>query len=194
MLRLTLALLLLAAPAWADCIPFKAMKKGIEVQLQDGARWLVKIGAGDVVRMDKTNHTGAYAQYVEAPFGTYPTESTRNGIGVISVYDFAKVPPEPRDGLYWTSNARQTWLSQAGTRDVTIRVKVTATGSAPRTVTISGCDYRAVTLDLAITSDRGTFTLRHACFPELRFGIQTRLTDISGEETRTGITGMRAAP
>lgn len=194
-MRLVLALALcLASPAAADCIPFKAMKKGIEVTLQDGSRWIARIGARDSVRIDQTNHDGAFAQFAVGPFGVFPTESSRNSIGSISIIDYAKTPPQPHSTLDWASNARLTYDSQNGASDVVERVKVRATGSNFRTATISGCEYQVLNIDLAITTRRGTYTLRHAYFPELRFGIQTRLTDISGKETKTGITGMRELP
>jgi hypothetical protein len=194
MLRLILVLALLATPAAADCIPFKAMKKGIEVTLQDGSRWLARIGARDVVRIDQTNHDGAFAQFAEGPFGVFPTQSSRNSIGSISIIDYAKAPPQPHSTLNWTANARLTYDSQNGASDVTQKVKVQATGSNFRTAKVSGCDYQVLNIDLAITTKSGTYTLRHAYFPELRFGIQTRLTSVTGEETKTGITAMRALP
>lgn len=194
MLRLAVLFLALAGPVMAECVPYKAMKKGVEISLEDGSRWIARQGAKDTVRIDQTNHDGAFAQYVEAPFGVYPIESTRNGIGTIAIYDYAKTPPQPFDGLNWASNAKQTYASQNGLGDVVSRVKVTATGSALRQVSISGCEYEAITLDLTVTSDRGTFSLRHLYLPALRFGIQTRFTDVSGKQSRTGITAMRAIP
>ncbi len=194
MLRLALALILLAAPAAADCIPFKAMKKGIEVTLQDGSRWIARIGARDVVRIDQTNHDGAFAQFAEGPFGVFPTQTSRNSIGSITLLDYAKAPPQPHSTLDWTANARLTHDSQNGASDVEERVKVRATGGNFRQATVSGCDYQVLNIDLAITTKRGTYTLHHAYFPELRFGIQTRLTSSSGKETKAGIVAMRELP
>jgi hypothetical protein len=103
LIRLAALCAVLASPLLADCVDFDTVTKGVTVTQADGSIWTVRRGAHDTIRMDQTNAAGVYAKYAEGPYGVYPTETTRNGIGGTAEYTFAKAPPEPGIGMGWTS-------------------------------------------------------------------------------------------
>ncbi len=192
-LRLAVLCSTLASPVWADCVSFDSFTKGVTVKQADGSIWTARRGAHDVIRIDQTNAEGVYAKYVVARYGVYPAESTRNGIGGTAEYTFAKAPPEPSLTMVWTSNykvndiphfdkSRQDWRSG----------KVKATASDLREVTISGCPFRVMGVDLAMTANDRTTVLHYAYFPDLRFGTQTRVKFDGSDKVEAGIVAMTA--
>jgi hypothetical protein len=191
LIRIAAILAALASPVWADCVTFDSITKGITVTQADGSVWTVRRGARDSIRIDQTNATGVYAKYVEGPYGVYPTESTRNGIGSTAEYTFAKAPPQPDIGMDWTSNykvndiphydkSRQDWR----------KGKARVTAADLRDVTISGCPYRVMGVDVAMTANDRVTVVHYAYFPDLRFGSQTRITYDGGDKVEAGIVAM----
>ena len=59
-----------------------------------------------------------------------------------------------------------------------------------REVTISGCPYRVMGVDVAIMSDDRVTVFHYAYFPDLRFGTQTRITYDGGDKVEAGIVAM----
>jgi hypothetical protein len=186
------AALSLASPLWADCVTFKSVTKGITVTQADGSIWTVRRGARNGIRMDQTNADGIYAKYFEGPYGIFPTESTRNSIGSTAEYVYAKPPPEPSLTMNWTSNYKINNISHYDkSRQDWRRGKVHVTAADLREVTISGCPYRVMGVDVAETADGRTTVLHYAYFPDLRFGTQTRITSNGGTVEEAGIVAMQ---
>lgn len=191
LIRLAALFAALASPVWADCVTFDSVAKGITVSQADGSVWTVRRGARDGIRMDQTNATGVYAKYVVGPYGVYPTESTRNRIGGTTEYAFAKAPPEPVIGMEWSSNYKVNDIPHYdGSRQDWQRGRARVTASDLREVTISGCPYRVMGVDVALAADDRVTVVHYAYFPDLRFGTQTRITYDGGTREEAGIVGM----
>jgi hypothetical protein len=183
----------LAAPLWAECVNFDTFTKGVSVKQADGSLWAVRRGAHEVMRMDQTNATGVYAKYVIATFGVYPSESSRNGIGTTAEFTYAKTPQEPNIGMDWTSNYKVNDIPHYDkSRQDWHRGKARVTATFLREVTISGCSYRVMGVDVAKTANERTTVVHYAYFPDLRFGTQTRITYDGGGKVEAGIVAMAA--
>jgi len=190
-MRLAVLCAALASPVWADCVTFDSVAKGVTVPQADGSIWTVRRGARDSIRMDQTNAKGVYAKYVEGPDGVYPTESTRNGIGSTAEYAYAKAPPEPSLTMGWTSNFKINDIPHYDTsRQDWRKGKARVTAADLREVTISGCPYRVMGVDVVLMANDRTTVVHYAYFPDLRFGTQTRITFDGGSAEEAGIVAM----
>lgn len=195
LLRLALVCLAFTAPAaTADCVSFDSFSKGVHVKLEDGSTWIARRSAHEVIRIDQTNHDGAYAQYAIGPYGVFVTEGTRNGIGTISENEYVRRVPEPSVGMDWTSVVKSTGTSLATHSTYPVkRGKVHVTAGDLRVVQLNGCKYRVMGVDIAYSADLGGMVQHFAYFPDLRFGLQTKVTYKDGSTDSAGITGMRVA-
>jgi hypothetical protein len=64
----------------------------------------------------------------------------------------------------------------------------------PNEVTLSGCGYQVIPVEVRLTSRERDYTRRYAYFPALGFAIETRVTNNqTGTVDTNGITGLRAA-
>ncbi len=194
-LRLAALCLALSAPAaLADCVGYDSFVKGVEVKLQDGSKWIARRSAHEVIRIDKTNHDGAYAQYAIGPYGVFVTEGTRNGIGTTTELAYSKTPPQPFVGMDWTSTVKNTTISEATHSTYPAkRGKVHVTANNLREVKLNGCTYKVMGVDIAYSADLGGMVQHFAYFPDIRFGLQTKVTYKDGSTDSAGITGMRVA-
>jgi hypothetical protein len=170
------ALCLMTAPAWAGCPDYLSFAKGVTVKLEDGSVLSVRRDAHEVIRADQTNATDHFARYVIGPYGVYPTESTRNGHGAISEYSYARTPPEPVAGMDWTSNVRAVTTLIGAAPEPQRREKVHVTVGDVQRVTIGRCAYQALEIDMGHLGGPNPTVQHFTYFPDLRFGIQTRIT------------------
>ena len=182
----------LACPAFGGCVTQDSLLKGVQVRLQDGSHWHVQRGAQDMIRADQTNAQDAYARYVVARFGVYPTESTRNGQGQVSEYSYARRQPEPVAGLDWTSNARATITPVGGAPSAKWREKVHVTVGALEQADISGCTYAVLEMDMGHLGGPNPTVQHFTYFPDLRFGIQTRITYPADTVKKSAVLAMTA--
>jgi hypothetical protein len=190
-LRLAAVCAALASPALADCVSFDDFAKGVTVKQADGSVWTARRGAHEVIRLDQTNAKGVYAKYVEGAYGVYPAETTRNGIGTTAEYRYARTQPEPALGMDWTSNVRANDIPAHDlSRQDWQRGKARVTAGDLRQVTIGGCDYQVMAVDMAMDVRGRTTVLHYAYFPDLRFGTQTRITYQDGGREEAGIVAM----
>lgn len=171
-----LGLCLMVSPAFGDCLTAADLIRGVRVKLEDGSVWSVRRQAHDVIRIDQTNAKAGYARYVEGPYGVYPTESTRNGQGVISEYSYARTPPKPGAGMDWTSNVRAGSTEIAGAAKPLRREKVHVTAGAAEPVRIGRCTYHVLEIDMGHLGGPHPTVQHFTYFPDLGFGIQTRIT------------------
>ena len=193
LIRLAALCAVLASPLWADCVDFDTVTKGVTVTQADGSIWTVRRGAHDTIRMDQTNAAGVYAKYAEGPYGVYPTETTRNGIGGTAEYTYAKAPPEPGIGMDWTSTYKVKDIPHYDTtRQDWRRGKARLTSADLREVKISGCSYRVMGVDVAMSANDRVTVVHYAYFPDLRFGTQTRITYDDGDKVEAGIVALAA--
>jgi hypothetical protein len=191
MLRVAL-LWMMTSPAFAGCLAEDDLLKGVQVKLQDGSSWHVQRGAHYMIRADQTNAEGSYARYVVARFGVYPAESTRNGQGQLSEYTYARSQPHPVAGLDWTSNARAVVTQVGGGPSAKWREKVHVTVGALEQVQISGCTYDVLAMDMGHLGGPNPTVQHFTYFPELRFGIQTRITYAADTVKKSAVLAMTA--
>ena len=170
------ALCLMVCPAFADCVDYLSLTRGIAVKLEDGSVWRVRRTAHQVIRLEQTNAEGAYARYVVGPYGVYPTESTRNGHGTISEYTYIRAPGEPVAAMNWTSNVKAVSTPIGAAAEPMRREKVRVTSGAVGTMTISDCAYKVLEIDMGHLDGPNPTVQHFTYFPDLRFGIQTRIT------------------
>lgn len=191
MLRVA-ALCLMVSPAFGECLDYLSLTRGITVKLEDGSVWSVRRGAHETIRADQTNAKDAFARYVIGPYGVYPTESTRNGHGTISEYSYARKPPEPAAGMDWTSNVKAVSTPIGADPEPQRREKVHVTAGATESAKISGCTYKVLEIDMGHI-DAPNPTVQHfTYFPDLRFGIQTRITYPSDTVKKAAVLAMTA--
>ena len=180
----------MVTPAFADCVSFRSFAKGVEVRLEDGSVWLARRDAHEVIRLDQTNAAGPYAKYVQGPYGVYPTESTRNGVATVSEFAYARVPPQPFAGMDWTSNATASNTSINMATADTRREKVHVTAGAVQVVKIGKCSYQVLGVDMGHLNGPNPTVQHFVYFPDLRFGIQTKISYAGGPVKQSGIVRM----
>jgi hypothetical protein len=61
-----------------------------------------------------------------------------------------------------------------------------------REVTISGCPYRVMGVDVAMSANDRVTVVHYAYFPDLRFATQTRITYDGGDRVEAGIVALAA--
>lgn len=181
-----------ASPAFGGCLVAQDLLKGVQVKLQDGSIWHLQRGAHDMIRADQTNAKGSYARYVIARLGVYPVESTRNGQGEMSEYTYIRTPPLPEAGLDWTSNVRAVITPVGGAPNARWREKVHVTVGAQEQAEISGCLYRVLQIDMGHLGSPNPTVQHFTYFPDLRFGIQTRITYPADTVKKSAILSMMA--
>lgn len=169
-------LCVMASPAFGGCVDYLSLAKGVTVTLEDGSVWSVRRDAHEVIRQDQTNAKGTFARYMIGPYGVYPTESTRNGTGSVSEYRFARTPPEPDAGMDWTSNVRASTTPVGESKGESWREKAHVTAGAVDWVKLGACRYKVLEMDLGHLGGPYPTVQHFTYFPDLRFGIQTRIT------------------
>jgi len=186
------ALALLALPVQAECVDYLSFTKGVAVKLADGSSWSVHRQAHDVIRIEQTNDTGNYTKYVVAPYGVFQTESTRNGSASVSEYHYIRTLPEPVAGMDWTSNVKATTAKIGDDKGDRWREKVHVTAGEVQALKVGTCRYQAFGVDVG--HDGGPYpTVQHfTYFPDLRFGIQTRITYPEATVKKSAIIAMMA--
>ena len=183
---------MMCSPAFAGCLVEDDLLKGVQVRLQDGSNWHVQRSAHEMIRADQTNAKDSYARYVVARFGVYPAESTRNGHGDMSEYTYARSQPKPVAGLDWTSNARAVVTPVGGAPKAKWREKVHVTVGALEQVQISGCTYDVLAMDMGHIGGPNPTVQHFTYFPDLRFGIQTRITYPADTVKKSAVLAMTA--
>ena len=187
-----LALCVMAVPAFAECVDYVSFTKGVTVRLEDGSVWSVHRDAHDVIRIDQKNGTGSYAKYVVGPYGVYQTESTRNGSATVSEYHYIRTPPEPVARMDWTSNVKATTTKIGDTTVDKWREKVHVTAGTTEALKIGACRYTALGVDMGHLGGPYPTVQHFTYFPELRFGIQTRITYPADTVKKAAILSMKA--
>lgn len=181
-----------AGAAQAECVNFLSFAKGVTVKLTDGSVWSVHRQAHEVIRLEQTNAGGNYARYVEATYGIYQTESTRNGSATVSEYTYIRRVPEPAAAMDWTSAVRATTTKIGDTKADAWREKVHVTAGNVATVKIGSCRYQAMGLDVGHIGGPYPTVQHFTYFPDLRFGIQTRITYPTDTVKKAAILSMTA--
>jgi hypothetical protein len=204
----TLTACLFAPPAAADCVTADTLAKGIAFTRANGVGGLaLREGAEVRIEYKYTAASGNQDERV-GRFGIYETES---------VYEYNDPTPGVIDG--WSRSNTVTRLSRRGMEPVPGATFTTAWkakssycsgASCPevyrtkgsvtyrflplQTGTISGCAYSVIPVEATFSGDQMHSTIRWLYFPELRFGLETRVTDHrSGKDEKLGLTAMKPA-
>jgi hypothetical protein len=203
--RIVPLLVLLAGPAAAQCLTSANLEEGILFDRQ-GAGTGSAIAAGDgVVQVNYDAAREGYTDLRNMAQGVYETSiltvaAPPDVIGAWSerteTRRHADRFPAPESGRTWETTITLEWdtsdfsgIPKAG------RSRVTAVYAflEPMDVTVSGCNYQVIPVELRVSGQALDYTTRYAYFPTLGVAIETRVTDhLTGTQTTTGIIGMRA--
>ncbi len=182
----------MAVPASAECVNYVSFAKGVTVKLADGSSWSVHRDAHDVIRIEESKTSGNYAKYVVGPYGVYQTESTRNGSATVSEYHYVRTVPEPTAGMDWTSNVKAVTTKIGASDGDKWREKVHVTAGAAQALKVGACRYQVFGVDIGHVGGPYPTVQHFTYFPDLRFGIQTRITYPQDTVKKAAIVAMTA--
>jgi hypothetical protein len=192
---LTLSVAALAAPALirparAACKPVN-LGAGIAFSRKDGSKGVAK-AEGDAVRIDYVTNRGAWTDIRRAKNGVFETsrtveESVEPMVGASApTYSWTYSPKiiTPADGATWSGRVKETVEVTISDENATVERRRTRWQAIyrcfePREVTLSGCTYKALTVEAAFSGDNGGYSQRWVYFPELGLGLETRRNEVS---------------
>ena len=201
------ALLLLTLPnlAQARCVTADDLATGIAFKRQDGRSGLA-LAKGKTVDINyNANPTTAWRDkrvtdrgIYELTRGSYPSDEEIVGAGPGGYFEYrlSGKPPVPKAGSSWKTTVTTKTTSDAGTEagPQVQRGKMTATYSfqAVTEATLSGCTYRIQPVEATFLAENTHTTKRWIYFPDLGFGLETRVTvHNTGEDRKLGLTSFR---
>ena len=202
-----LAMLLLCIPSFAraDCVTPKDLTTGIAFTRQDGRNGTVQAeGKGLTIDYAAGTKT-AWQDFRRTTMGVYdltwawsPTEEYYVGGGPGGSYNFkfSGKPPVPVAGKNWKTTLRVAETQDNGTEygPQTYRYNYDVTYSFQDTkeVKLSGCPYTVMPVEATFIGKSEHLTRRWIYFPDLGFGLETRVIDhTSGEDRKLGLTAMK---
>jgi hypothetical protein len=182
----------LIRPALAAGCVYPDLSMGIVFKRQDGSRGLARREADGLVTIDYVTNRGAWLDRRRVTHGVFEVsriveESEEPMVGASAPsFTWTHSPKViwPEDGAIWTGKIRELREVTISDENATVeraRRRWTATYvcSDPRDVTLSGCSFRALTVEASFASDGGRRSQRWAYFPELSLGIETRRDGIT---------------
>lgn len=195
---------LAAAPAGARCVTADDLATGVSFKRQDGRSGLAKQKGGEVDINYATAPKSEWEDHRRGEFGiyenywfSYPSEELVIGQGPGGTFDYKLQgkPPVPVAGQSWASQVAVTVSTNNGsengdseqkfTLDVTYRFLET------KQVKLSGCTYTILPVEATFTGEGADFTRRWLYFPDLGFGLETRLTDRNTNvDDKMGLTAL----
>lgn len=204
-MRALLILLLTASPAAADCVTAADLASGIAFKRQDGrSGWaqadgaVVNIDYASDPRNDWGDSRKARLGIYESLWSWYPSDEAvmGQGPGAGYVYKLAGQPPALTPGMAWASRVKMTETtdngSEKGRESLSYTLRVSYTSLAVKTAKLSGCTYDVVPVEAHFTGDHTDLTRRWVYFPDLGFGLETRVTNhLTGEDRKLGLTALR---
>ena len=205
-MRLTalFALSLMASPALADCVTKDDLAVGVAFKRQDGRKGeIVSTGKGFAIKYAADSKT-AWQDDRDSLMGIYdttwswtPTDEYYVGGGPGGYYSFkfSGKPPVPEAGGSWKTNVSVMETQDNGTENgpETFRytLKVTYSFQDTKEAKLSGCTYTIQPVEATFTGKNTHLTRRWIYFPDLGFGLETRVTDHQGgEDRKLGLTAL----
>jgi hypothetical protein len=201
-MRLALILALLPFAVQAECLTATSIDRGVVFKRQTGDQGIA-IRKGKAVEVDyATNRPGIQDERIarfgiyESKWGYYPYGPDIVGVGTVETETtYAKPGPEPKPGLAYQTAWRAKISDYAPVENspIVTRTKgsVTFLFQEPREVTLSGCKYQAMGVEATFQSESGWKKQRWVYFPDLGFGLETRVTTAGGDR-KLGLVEMRA--
>ena len=202
----TLALALLLSPmAQAACLDATSIPKGVVFTRADGRSGIARASGGGIEINYAAKENFPWADHRQTTAGIFenawtyaPTEEWIVGGGPGGTFEYRRSgkDPEPTPGTTWSTTIRLTFSHDNGTEygpDITrSRTKATYSFLDAQEVTLSGCKYTAIPVELRGTGAK--LVRRWMYFPDLGFGLETRMTDPeTGHDLKLGLTAMKAA-
>ena len=199
-----LALVCLPDLAQARCVTAADLASGIAFTRQDGHTGLIK-GDGDAVAIDyAANSKTAWTDQRSALMGIYetgwtwvPTDDYYVGGGPGGGYRFklGGTPPLPAAGTTWTTRIKVQEAHDDGTESggsvQRYTLKASYSYQPVKDATLSGCSYKIMPVEATFTGSNTDLTRRWIYFPDLGFGLETRVTNhLTGEERKLGLTAL----
>lgn len=200
----TVFLTLLPAAALADCVTAADLATGVLFKRQDGRAELAS-GAGAEVAINyaatsqtawtdkRTTQRGLYEQsWVWTPTDDY---YVGGGPGASYDYRLSGQPPLPVAGQTWQARVSVKTHTDDGTengaRTQRSAMDVTYRFLAETTAKLSGCTYKIMPVEADFTAKNTSFTKRWIYFPDLGFGLETRVSNhLTGEDRKLGLTAL----
>jgi hypothetical protein len=205
-MRLTalFALLLTATPALADCVTKADLAVGVAFKRQDGRKGeIVATGKGFAIKYAADSKT-AWQDDRDSLMGIYdttwawtPTDEYYVGGGPGGYYSFkySGKPPVPEAGEAWKTTVNVSETQDNGTENgpetFHYKLKVTYSFQDTKEARLSGCTYTVQPVEATFTGKNTHLTRRWIYFPDLGFGLETRVTDHQGgEDRKLGLTAL----
>lgn len=194
----TLAAPALIGPAHAAC-QRADLDKGITFRRKDGSRGLARREGDGSVVIDYVTNRGEWLDRRRVTHGVFEIarivqESELPVVGASAPdyrWTFSPKPIWPEDGATWSGKVKEVVEVTISDENGTVeRERRNWTASfrcfEPRDVELSGCSYRALTVEAAFTGKGGSRSQRWVYFPELGLGIETRRDGVSNGLTAMG--------
>lgn len=202
-----LALFLALAPGLAEarCVVAADLAKGITFKRQDGRTGLAIAKSGGITVDYATNPKGAWQDLRKTDRGIYektwawtPTEEYYVGGGPGGGWEYNAFgkPPEPMPGGSWKTTVKVKEHHYDGTESggpvLKYSLKAVYSFQEVKEAKLSGCTYRIQPVEATFTGKNTHVTRRWIYFPDLGFGLETRVTDHSGgEDRKLGLTALQ---
>ena len=200
-LSLSLAALatpVLLRPALAAC-QGADLAKGISFKRKDGTRGLARREGDGTVVIDYVTNRGYRVDQRKVQNGVFEiariVQDEEEMVVGSSAPDYAwSYSPRtitPEDGATWKGRVKETREVTLSDENSTVnrsRDKWTASFRCfePREVSLSGCDYQALTVEAEFTNDTGSRSQRWVYFPHLGLGLETRRDAVTNGLTALG--------
>ena len=206
-LRIALAFCLaIALPAHADCVTPDSLAKGVTFKREDGRSGVIR-AAGKMFEIDyASNSKGPWRDQRLSRLGIYDSEWHSNpteayivggGPGGDFSYKFSGKPPLPKADTTWATTVSERKSLEAGLQSGPVitrsSYKVTYSFLPTKAAKLSGCSYTIQPIEAHFTNKDTDLTRRFIYFPDLGFGLETRVIDRKGDTSRElGLTALKA--
>jgi len=202
-----LSLLLLALPgsAAARCVTAQDLATGITFKRQDG-RSGTAVADGPTIKVnyaagsktawedDRQTRMGIY----ELTWSWTPTDEyyVGGGPGGDFSYKLSGKPPLPKPGTSWKTRISVLQTQDIGIESGPIKTRysydVIYSFQDTAQAKLSGCSYTILPVEATFTGSGTHFTRRWIYFPDLGFGLETRMTDhTTGQDRKLGLTALQ---
>lgn len=194
----------LALPAHAECVTADSLARGVAFKREDGRTGLIR-AEGKAFTIDyASNSKGPWLDQRISRLGIYDTEWHSNptedyivggGPGGDFTFKFAGKPPEPKADTSWSTTVSERKSLEAGLQsgpEITrTAYKVIYSFQGTKTAKLSGCTYTIQPVEAHFTNKDTDLTRRFIYFPDLGFGLETRVIDRKGKASRkVGLTAL----
>jgi hypothetical protein len=198
-----IALLLSAPAAHAACLDAASISKGVAFTRADGRPGVAQAKGGGIEIDYAAGSDTAWTDERSTRLGIYentwsymPADDYYVGGGPGGYWEYRRGGKDaaPVPGSTWSTTLRSTLTRETGTEygpEVTrSRIKATYSFLDAQSVTLSGCKYTAIPVELRGADAK--LIRRWMYFPDLGFGLETRMASPeTGRDLKLGLTAMK---